>query len=52
MLLKIQIKIVMEKKLYVKPQSQKIEVESTALLAGSPDAPQLQNYDGEEWGDN
>ena len=41
----------MEKKLYVKPQAKSIEVEATAILAGSPDAPQLQKYSGEEWED-
>ena len=45
----------MEKKLYVKPQTKAIEIESSAILAGSENgakSAQLQNYQGEEWSDD
>lgn len=45
----------MKKKIYVKPEVQAIEIESSAIIAGSENGAknsQLQNYEREEWSDD
>ena len=41
----------MEKKFYIKPQAEAIEIDATELLVLSPGGAKLSDYEGEEWAD-